>query len=171
MREIKTPEDILVRAKNILKRHNNDASSIVKVQDIVEQVFLKVVFSFHPTRQQPDNPTYPILIGRCRGFQTFFVNSLSLFEGSIPDEDDAISVKKCLNGIGQAYTDKLKDFAESKYQSTPLKKLGIYLTKLMTLYPFAQASILQNLIEKLPHKNMPAEYQCLYYKLVLEIAK
>lgn len=41
----------------------------------------------------------------------------------------------------------------------------------MTLYPFIHGSLIQNLIEKLPHKNMPVENQYLYYKMILEIAK
>lgn len=65
----------------------------------------------------------------------------------------------------------MKEFAEAKYQTTPLKKIGIFLTKMMTLYPFAHSSIIQNLIEKLPHKNMPVESQYLYYKMILDIAK
>ena len=41
----------------------------------------------------------------------------------------------------------------------------------MNLYPFTAASIVQNLLEKLPHKNMPVENQYIYNKLALQIAK
>jgi hypothetical protein len=38
-----------------------------------------------------------------------------LSEGALPDEDDAISVKKCINGIVEAQTMNLKDFAEKNF--------------------------------------------------------
>jgi hypothetical protein len=66
---------------------------------------------------------------------------------------------------------KLKDFGEIKYSVTPLKSLATFLSKLINLYPFSHQTIIQNLIEKLPHKNMPIENQYLYYKMVLDIAR
>jgi hypothetical protein len=41
----------------------------------------------------------------------------------------------------------------------------------MSLYPFAYKDVMQNLTEKLPHKNMPVENQYLYYRMILDIAK
>lgn len=60
-------------------------------------MFLKVLFSFHPTRVLPEDPDYPIFIGKCKSYPTYFVQSFILNEGDLPDEEDnAISVKKCL---------------------------------------------------------------------------
>lgn len=41
----------------------------------------------------------------------------------------------------------------------------------MNLYPFTHTTIIQNLVDKLPHKNMPVENQYLYYKMILDVAK
>lgn len=76
---------------------------------------MKVVFSFHPTRELPENPDYPILIGKCYNYPTFFVQTLILSEEALPNEDDAISIKKCINGIYEAYNQSVKNFAEKKY--------------------------------------------------------
>jgi hypothetical protein len=54
-----------------------------------------------------------------------------------PSEDDAISVKKCLTGIIQEQTQRLRGFSEKKYQNSVLKKLAVFLTKVINLYPFA----------------------------------
>ena len=108
-KDIKTPEDILVRSKSILKKYTDqNQSSIVKINNLTEEIFLKTLFSYHPTRDLPEDLTYPILVGKCQGFQTYFVKTLVLSEGALPDEDDAISVKKCVNSIVQMYTEKMK---------------------------------------------------------------
>jgi len=99
---------------------------------------LKVVFSYHPTRDLPENPNYPILIGKCYGYPTFFVQAFALTEGALPDEDDAISIKKCINGIVEHQTINLKEFSEKRYQQSALKKLVFFFSKVMNLYPFAQ---------------------------------
>lgn len=138
LKDLKTSEDILARAKSILRKlSDQNENSIIKVSDINDQIFLKVLFSFHPTRDLPFSHIYPILIGKCYGYPTFFVNSQLSSEDQIPHEDDAISIKKCLSKIVQAYSMSLKIFAEKKYNSSTLKKLGIFLSKLMSLYPFA----------------------------------
>ncbi len=158
LKELKTSQDILTRAKSILRKHSDEnQSAIIKIQDINDQVFLKILFSFHQTRELPADPRYPILIGKCYGYPTFFVQSFKLSQSNLPDEDDAISIKKCLNSIVQAHTISIKIFAERKFQGSSLKKLGYFLSKLMSLYPFAHQFILQNLIEKLPHKSMAPE--------------
>jgi hypothetical protein len=41
----------------------------------------------------------------------------------------------------------------------------------MTIYPFAHQVILQSLLEKLPHKNMPVENQVVYCQIILEVAR
>jgi hypothetical protein len=41
--------------------------------DPKEEIFMKVILSYHPTRIMPEDPTYPILVGECLGHQTFFV--------------------------------------------------------------------------------------------------
>ena len=156
-KEIKTPDDILARAKSILKAHSDQNSTIIKINEPLEQLFLKVVFSFHPSRVLPEDPDYPILVGQCYGCPTFFVRGLALSEESLPDEDDAISIKKCITSIMEAFTTKLKLNSEKRYEASALKKIGIFLPKVMGLYPFSQTSIIQSVIEKLPHKSMPVE--------------
>ncbi|CDW86819.1 UNKNOWN [Stylonychia lemnae] len=172
LKELKTSEDILARAKQILRAYSDqNQDSIIQVQDKQDLIFLKVLFSFHQTRELPTNPRYPILIGKCFGYPTFFVQSQNQPADTLPKEDDAISIKKCLNSIVQASIMSLKTFSEKKYAQSSLKKLGLFLSKIMKLYPFAHQFIIQNLIEKLPHKSMQPENQYLYYKMVLDIAK
>jgi hypothetical protein len=62
-------------------------------------MFLKVLFSFHPNRDLPNDNHYPIIIGKCYGYPTFFVNSEISELLEIPNEDDAISPKKCISKI------------------------------------------------------------------------
>jgi len=100
LKELKTSEDILARAKSILRKYSDqNQNSIVQVSDMHDQLFLKVLFSFHPTRDLPSDYKYPVLIGKCYGYPTYFVNSSVTNNGQEPDEDDAISIKKCLSKI------------------------------------------------------------------------
>eukprot|EP00347_Sterkiella_histriomuscorum_P009398 403341366 len=172
LKEQKSSEDILARAKSILRNlSDQNQNQLVQVTDLNDQLFLRVLFSFHPNRELPSDYKYPIFVGKCQGYPTFFVNSNLTSETYIPEDDDAISVKKCLSKIVQAYSLSLKIFAEKKFNTSTLKKLGIFFSKVMNLYPFAHQFILQNLLEKLPHKSMPIENQYLYYRMVLDIAK
>ena len=106
---------------------------------MIDSLFLRVLFSFHPTRDLPSDSQYPIVVGRCYGYPTFFVNSMSVsVEGfSTPNEDDAISVKKCISKIVKAYQISIKIFSEKKYNASTIKKLGLFVSKVMSLYPFA----------------------------------
>ena len=170
-KDFKTADDVLTKAKSILRRYSDQNSLINRITDPLEQIFLRVLFSFHPTRVLPDNPDYPILVGTCYQHPTFFVQGLILTEEAIPDEDDAISIKKCINGLMEANTMKIKDCSEKKYEVSALKKISVFLQKVMSLYPFSQAGIIQNVVEKLPHKNMPLESQILYFKMTLDLAR
>jgi hypothetical protein len=98
---------------------------------------LKTVFSFHPTRELPNEPDYPILVGKCEGFPAFMVQCFKLSEEALPDSDDAISIKKCVVSISQAHNTSLKAFADKKFQTSSLKKLSVFLSKVMSTYPFA----------------------------------
>ena len=49
----------------------------------------------------------------------------------------------------------IKDFANKKYQDNSIRKIGFLLSYIAKTYPFAKLLILQNLLEKIPHKNMP----------------
>lgn len=170
-KDLKSADDILTRARSILRRYSDQNSLISKISDPSEQTFLKVVFSFHPTRVLPENPDYPILIGACYQHPTFFVQGLTLTEEAVPDEDDAISLKKCINGIMESFNNLVKQSSEKRYEVSPFKKIGIFLPKIMSLYPFSQACIIQSVIEKLPHKNMPVENQFIFYRMTLDLAR
>jgi hypothetical protein len=98
--QIRQGEDIQRKAKSILKRHTDlYLKQAVKLQDIRDEVFLKTVFSFHPSKTLPEHALYPILVGSCQNHPSFFVQQHMLSEGALPDEDDAISIKKCVNSI------------------------------------------------------------------------
>lgn len=49
LKDMKSSEDILARAKSILKKHS-DQSALVKIHDPIDLIFLRILFSFHPTR-------------------------------------------------------------------------------------------------------------------------
>ena len=60
-----------------------------------------------------------LTVGTCMGHHSFFMTSReAVREGEKLSENDAISLKKCLVEISQAYTLALRDHAEKKYQST-----------------------------------------------------
>jgi hypothetical protein len=96
-----------VRSKAILRRHcgssgkqhNNNGATLVicQISNICDEIFMKVLFSFHPTREIPSDTAYPILVGTCLGHQTYFIKNVK--KDSLLSEDDAISVKKCISEI------------------------------------------------------------------------
>lgn len=71
-------------------------------------------------------------MGKFKGFPAFFVKDSTELE-----DDDTISVKKCLVNLSQAYTTCLMVFAEKKFQASALKKLSLFLAKVIASYPFA----------------------------------
>ena len=52
-----------------------------------------------------------------------------------------------------------------------MKKLALFLAYLQRSYAFAQSYILECLLEKFPHKNMPIEVLYIYHKLAFDVAK
>lgn len=78
-------------------------------------MFLKSLFSFHETKGLSPNWNYPIFVGQCKTQPAFFVQTHQLAEMAIPDDDDAISLKKCLTGLINDYSKRLQQFAEEKY--------------------------------------------------------
>lgn len=63
MKELKTSEDILARAKMILRKYSDQLNlsseqtmsqqTTTYVSDVQDLLFLRVIFSFHPTRDLP----------------------------------------------------------------------------------------------------------------------
>lgn len=91
--------------------YNNGATLIIsQINNICEEIFMKVLFSFHPTRDIPKDSAYPILVGTCLGHQTYFIKNMT--KDSLLTEDDAISVKKCISEIAQKFTASIRDFSE-----------------------------------------------------------
>lgn len=89
-----------------------------------------------------------------------------------PGEEEAISVKKCVSVIAQSYSLSMKEQAEAKYLGTPLKRVAQLLAKMVELYPScAGPLIIQQLVDKLPHKNTSTECQYLYYRLTLDVVR
>lgn len=74
LKEMKTAEDILTRAKAILRKYS-DQTVINEIRDSIDQMFLRILFSFHPTRELPQEADYPISVGRCSGFPSFLIQS------------------------------------------------------------------------------------------------
>jgi hypothetical protein len=72
---------------------------------------LKSLFSFHPTKDLLDNTDYPIFVGLCHKQLSFFVQTMMFSDNALPHEEDAISLRKCMNGLNQAYTEKIKNYA------------------------------------------------------------
>jgi hypothetical protein len=104
---------------------------IRKVTDASDELFLKTLLSFHPTREIPSDTNYPILVGPCHGQTTFYVQTSALSENSIPDIDDAISYKKCLNNLLCGYSSELINFSEKKFKASALSKLSAFLVKII----------------------------------------
>ena len=74
--EIKSLEDIQIRAKQIMKKNcamSQLRASASQLDDYCELTFMRVIFSYHPTRDLPLGEAYPILAGICLGHQTFFI--------------------------------------------------------------------------------------------------
>ena len=92
---------------------------------------MRAVFSFHPNHER--NLSGEVRVGQCLGHHTSFIKQADS-EVSL-SEKEAISLKKCLVEISQAYTLALRDFAENKYQASSLKKIAQLLAKMSELYP------------------------------------
>lgn len=70
------------------------------------------------------------------GHQTFFLqNADEIILKIQPNENDAISVKKCLMEISQVQSVAIREQSDKKYIVTPLKRIAKLLAKLMELYP------------------------------------
>jgi len=83
-------------------------------------------------------------------------------------DTEPVSVKKSLNGLAKARADKLIEKTQQRFE-LQTKKFGSFLVKLYNMYPCCQQSIVSNLIEKMPHRNMPLEAHLLYFKLVFYV--
>jgi hypothetical protein len=87
---IKTPDDVVVRAKAILQRACETGQTQIK--DFREEIFMRTVFIFHPNHER--DMKGQIRIGTCMGHHTFFIKPVGDEENLT--EKDAISLKKCL---------------------------------------------------------------------------
>ena len=133
LKEIKTPEDIFIRAKTILKKYSDqNINKLNKVDNVIDEIFLKAVFSYHPTKRLSDDASYSIIIGKYNGINTYFIPKDS--QGI--NKEDAISIKKCVHKIIEDYSLNLKEQAEKQFKGINFKKLAVFLSKIMNLYPF-----------------------------------
>jgi hypothetical protein len=81
-------------------------------------------------------------------------------------------VKKCIVEIAQEHSLSIKKFTFDKYKVTALKRTASLLAKLIELYPnVAGPLIIQQLLEKIPHKNTGVETLSLYYNFVFDVAR
>jgi hypothetical protein len=164
---IKSPEDVLVRAKAILQKACEAGQG--HIQDFKEELFMRTIFSYHPNHERDIKGQ--VKVGTCLGHHTFFITNAVESEEKLT-EKDAISMKKCLVEISQVYTIALRDFTEKKYQTTPLKKIAQLLVKVSELYPtVAQNLIIQQLVDKMPHKNTSVDSQYLYYRMTFDFMR
>jgi hypothetical protein len=73
--------------------------------------------AIHPNHERDMSGV--LRVGTCMGHHSFFMTTRdAVREGEKLTEDDAVSLKKCMVEISQAYTLALRDHAEKKYQST-----------------------------------------------------
>lgn len=110
---IKTPEDVIIRAKGILQRAC-ESGAASQIKEYREEIFIRAVFSYHPNHER--DMTGVLRVGTCMGHHSFFMTSrAAVREGDKLTENDAVSLKKCMAEISQAYTLGLRDYAEKKY--------------------------------------------------------
>lgn len=142
-----------------------------KVSEDNEKALLKAVFSFHPTRELPKD--CEIFVGMCLGHLTFFTMSSDMvLLGSKPIEEDAISVRKCVKELANAYALAIKERSDLKYNNSPLKRIAQLFAKLTEVYPTIAAPLInQHLIERLPHRAQPLESQYMYYRFAFDVLR
>lgn len=116
--EIKSVEDITSKAKSILRRQSMRGGGVIA--EAKDEKFMRILFGYHPTRTV--NELNKITVGMCQGQPTFFVSDNDNSEQIT--EKDAISIKKCAIEISTAFSASLKDYAEKKYNMTPLKRVA-----------------------------------------------
>jgi hypothetical protein len=117
-----------------------------------KELVIRAIVSFHPEIQKADQaqqPSVQVSIGHHKGTKTFLMDK------------DAVSLKKSLNGLARFQADLIIEKSGERF-NVQFKKLGIFLVKAMRLYPFVKDKIVQNLIEKVPHRNTPLEAHLLY---------
>jgi len=95
--DMKSLDDIVVRAKGILKKTCESGEELLT--DFCENAFMHTVFSYHPNHDR--DITGQIRVGTYLGHHTFFINGSQVQEMT---EKDAISLKKCMIEISQAFT-------------------------------------------------------------------
>ncbi len=73
--------------------------------------------------------------------------------GSKPIDEDAISVRKCVKELPNAYALTIKERSDIRYKSSPLRNIAKLFAKLAEFYPTIAAPLInQHLIERLPHR-------------------
>jgi hypothetical protein len=125
--EIKSLDEVTSKSKNLMRRQG--MKKVGEIEDQCDLLLIRTILSFHPTRKIEADQR--ISVGMCQGHLTFFVTQTDQKQ----TDEDAISIKKCVVEISQASTLALKEFAEKKYQSSPLKRIAQLLAKLCELYP------------------------------------
>ena len=50
----------------------------VKIEDHLDKLFLKLIFSFHPSKQLVQDKVYEIHVGKYKGFPAFFVSDTDI---------------------------------------------------------------------------------------------
>lgn len=77
-------------------------------------------------------------------------------------DGDAISIKKCLVGLQEAYLISCKYYADSYFNSTQTTLICQLLAKIVKNYPFAQKEIFLQLQKSYPHHSCAYEHLVIY---------
>jgi len=99
---VKRWQDILTRSKEILLKHNSvQKSSLPSHSNLIDSpndiMFLKSIFSFHPTKGLNHNEEYEIEVGLKGTVPTYFLRKPQMQENDL--EDNSISVRKSTLGL------------------------------------------------------------------------
>jgi len=126
-----------------------------------EELLVRALISYHPEerkRDQASNPCVQVSIGEHMGTKSFLL------------DNEPVSIKKSLNGLARLRADRVIEKTQERFE-LQTKKFGSFLVKLYNMYPSCKEQIVNNLIEKMPHRNMPLEAHLLYLKLVFFVLR
>ena len=114
VKKLRSVDELSARAKALLRKYSRQEAPAI-IENIMDFLFLELVFSFRPIKQLDINNR--IFVAEFRGLPALFIKDWHVLE-----EDATIPVEKCLADLSQAYMAYLVVSAEKEFQASILKK-------------------------------------------------
>lgn len=121
-----------------------------KFTDPKDVAFLEALISFHPVKHTLCRSQIELTVDMVDGQPGLLANG------------EAVSIRKCLLGLQQAYLEAVKTKTLDYFEASQLKQACHLLVKVVGKYPFAAKKVNELMAEHFPHQNSELESLLLY---------